>query len=858
MARIILLIISMVSSLALSAAVAPAAGAQRHSGRPETLPDAPNLRKGVLGNGLTYYIITDNSDAGMADFILVQKPFGPSVNPDGRHGSAFATGLYSFPGNLGPAFLARAGAPVGTSSFFAEDRDACIYRITDMPVTGMAEADSAILMLVNIASRDEALPLSRQALIVSGDVDPDRVEEHVSLLSMHEPLRKTDDSRKTGGSAGRGARQQEVSGTVRIEDSGNCSVVTVSYPLRPLPEKLRNTVIVPISGRMNLYISEAIGRRLSIAAESCGLNLLWHSVSVRESGPGSVLGIGLGLASSDTCIVKDMLKAVMETVESEGFSMEEYRMADRAFSGGTLGVSARNLRKELADRAVRNFMYGTSLASSVQERDYLLARPLSDTLGLDYLNRYASAIFKSGCARRDSLPEALAVMNDPFTADTALLPAVPQRISARLVRTEHLTGASVLPFSNGLKVYYKEDPEAEAVSFSVFYKGGYSEDTGIAPGAGAFYSDIMKLDSVSGMDYRRFERLLECYGITLECDFALNHLTVSGKCPVTSLDVLWRGLNAFINERTADSAAFADYVARERMLLQCGAGSECREIADTMDFLLHPFSGLSSRKRFSSLESLDYGSIRDFISEKLGRTGNAVFAFVSPLSVEGFKDVCRENAGWFEKKKAVRNRNHRDNLNVLTGQVTSKLSFGSRGADAEGGGNVMLRYDAVYAVPCEYDSRDFYTARIAAVIMKTVMDESLAAYGTSSRSGLRFGLPPDRCCYLSFSVVLPDDVNVSEVAFDMATAMKKASCFSDSSFERAKRIVLNEARSHYSEPGSWMNLIRERYVFNKNVFSGYEERISGIAPEDVADFIRKSLAGGCVEVFSEIPLKNCE
>ena len=858
MARIILLIISMVSSLALSAAVAPAAGAQRHSGSPETLPDAPNLRKGVLGNGLTYYIITDNSDAGMADFILVQKPFGPSVNPDGRHGSAFATGLYSFPGNLGPAFLARAGAPVGTSSFFAEDRDACIYRITDMPVTGMAEADSAILMLVNIASRDEDLPLSRQALIVSGDVDPDRVEEHVSLLSMHEPLRKTDDSRKTGGSAGRGARQQEVSGTVRIEDSGNCSVVTVSYPLRPLPEKLRNTVIVPISGRMNLYISEAIGRRLSLAAESYGLNLLWHSVSVRESGPGSVLGIGLGLASSDTCIVKDMLKAVMETVESEGFSMEEYRMANKAFCGGTLGGSALNLRKELADRAVRNFIYGTSLASSVQERDYLLARPLSDTLGLDYLNRYASAIFKSGCARRDSLQKAPAVMNDSFTADTALLPAVPQRISARLVRTEHLTGASVLPFSNGLKVYYKEDPEAEAVSFSIFYKGGYSEDTGISPGAGAFYSDIMKLDSVSGMDYRRFERLLECYGITLECDFALNHLTVSGKCPVTSLDVLWRGLNAFINERTADSAAFADYVARERMLLQYGTGSECREIADTMDFLLHPFSEFSSRKRLSALDGLDYASIRDFISEKLDWTGNAVFAFVSPLSVEGFKDVCRENAGWFEKKKAVRNRNYRDNLNVLAGQVTSKLSFGSRDAEAECGGNGILRYDAVYAVPCEYDSRDFYTARIAALLMKTAMDGSLAAYGTSSRSGLRFGLPPDRCCYLSFSVVLPDDVNVSEVAFDMATAMKKASSFSDSSFERAKRIVLNEVRSHYSEPGSWAGLIRERYVFNKNVFSGYEERISGIAPEDVADFIRKSLAGGCVEVFSEIPLKDCE
>ena len=40
---------------------------------PEVLPDAGCVVKGVLGNGLSYYLIQDASDAGVADFVLVKK-----------------------------------------------------------------------------------------------------------------------------------------------------------------------------------------------------------------------------------------------------------------------------------------------------------------------------------------------------------------------------------------------------------------------------------------------------------------------------------------------------------------------------------------------------------------------------------------------------------------------------------------------------------------------------------------------------------------------------------------------------------------------------------------------------------------
>lgn len=795
---------------------------------PEVLPDAGCVVKGVLGNGLSYYLIQDASDAAVADFVLVKK-YG------GRPLKEALGSLYSFPDGSAARFLARAGAPLGASSYSETDGDAEVYTFKGVRLQDGAVADSAILLMANIASVCGE-PFSGQALIVSGDIDQERILASISLLTMYEPYRKDT-------SATDSARDDVHAGIVPLSrgmsGDGGGEIVTVSMTFRRafLPPELRNTVIVPVGRKMDIYAVSVLDRRLELAAEACGLDLLDHSVSVSDSADVDIFRAEISVSSSMAGDAGRMLENVFADAAAGGFSLEEYRAADFSFYGGVLDYCAGTVRESMTERAVGNFLYGTSLASPQDEWKYLSFRPLADTLGLSYLNRYVTAMLEP--VLDGTSPDTSAVYDFP-EADTSFLPAA-RRTASKGSKREYLSGASLLSFSNGLKVYYMENDEERAVTFSLFYRGGYSEDDAIGDGAGAFYSDIIKTDSIAGMDYRRFERMLEWYGISLEYDFALNYVEISGRCPVRSLGILWRALDALINHRSADNGAFEKYVRNERMRLVSSARNNI--VADTLDALVHPFSYYSPMKRLDALERLDYGRIREFISRKLKQTGNMVLAFMSPLSEEGFRDCCREYSGWYERKKPVRHGNYDNILNTFSGNVTSSLPAGGMSA-GEGG-----RLDLLYAIPCDYASKNYYLAKTVEKLVKPVIDQALADFGTSSETGVYFGYPPDDYCYVHIMVFLPEGLEPAYAAHEIKSVLRDLRNPSAEAVERAGCLVKNETESFYASAAAWFALIKDRYVFNKNMYSHYGKDISGITAEDAGAFVGKMLKSGCVEVY---------
>ena len=256
---------------------------------PEVLPDAGCVVKGVLGNGLSYYLIQDASDAGVADFVLVKK-YG------GRPLKEALGSLYSFPDGSAARFLARAGAPLGASSYSETDGDAEVYTFKGVRLQDGAVADSAILLMANIASVCGE-PFSGQALIVSGDIDQERILASISLLTMYEPYRKDT-------SATDSARDDVHAGIVPLSrgmsGDGGGEIVTVSMTFRRafLPPELRNTVIVPVGRKMDIYAVSVLDRRLELAAEACGLDLLDHSVSVSDSADVDIFRAEISVPSS--------------------------------------------------------------------------------------------------------------------------------------------------------------------------------------------------------------------------------------------------------------------------------------------------------------------------------------------------------------------------------------------------------------------------------------------------------------------------------------------------------------------------------------------------------------------------------
>lgn len=838
---------------------------------PDVLPDAECVTRGRLGNGLTYYIVKDDGSRGTADLFLVRKrPVQCADVPDEAPMGAFRR-TYSFGEGRAAAFLARSGAALGTGTDARKFPDGTVaYGIKRLPVSAAPVLDSALLLLVNIASDSLKLPFSMQSIVVSGDVDPATVAGRLSLIAMYEPARDCGSLPDTCRS-GNGPLPEPV----YVFNDVPYTDVSVSFSIDTLPAGLRNTVVPVIGSRMGLYAGKLLDRRLELSADISGVSLLDCSVSMKdglETGTGhDVFEVSVSVPGGQEREALGMIENVLCGLARHGFSVEEYRMADLSFQGG-VWTEKEPAYREYARRCISNFLYGTSLASPDMEMEYLLSRPIGDSSGCRYLNRYVSAILKSpytvsvtgdfpdggrsgaehgfsitressGCPGADSCIAAA------YREDTLRVLPSGTRTGTRPVKKESLTGTPVLHFSNGLKIYYKESESGRSVRFSVFYKGGFAQNPRLGPGEGAFYSDLMKVDSVAGMKYRDFERLLTEHGIAMDYRFDRNCIEISGKSPVASLPFLWSALNAVMNDRRPDPEGFADYVRKESLMLEY-AGEEGRKrfVADTLDALLHPFSIYSGRKRLRSLETLDYEECSSFISERLAQTGNAVFAFMSPLSADGFREACAANAGWFRAKKRVRLVDYDAAYGTFAGNMVSDISLDEAlGADARTGTRKVLV--ASYAMPCGYDAGNLYLAKVSAKVLERALNEVLARYSVSVSVDCVFDTPPQEYCYVSYSVRLPENTNMTEFMFDINAVNKSLKNPSSGLVGWAKEIVMNEVSSAFVSGEAWFGIIRDRYVFNKNTYSHYEKIISGIAPEEVGDFIKKLLDGGCVELY---------
>ncbi len=118
----------------------------------EPLQNDPDLRTGVLSNGLTYYILPNRNPEKKADFYFVENA-GAVLERDDQNGLAHMTehmgfrGTAHFPGRSLSETVTRYGMAAATNINAWTTRDETVYYLTDVP-TDMANAvDTVLLML---------------------------------------------------------------------------------------------------------------------------------------------------------------------------------------------------------------------------------------------------------------------------------------------------------------------------------------------------------------------------------------------------------------------------------------------------------------------------------------------------------------------------------------------------------------------------------------------------------------------------------------------------------------------------------------------------------------------------------------
>ena len=173
-----------------------------------SLPSDPSVSAGSLPDRIQYYLVSNPTHKGMADFALVWRlaaaPADSSMAADSvvripgqkaldvARKALLSTDL--FPGSRPVSFLRRNGVQGGDSGYIGMDGVALTFRFSGVNLNrGEQFLDSLFLLTFSMAREYSAALRSYgavdcgQAVIVSGDIDRDAMLSKMKLLSLFVP-----------------------------------------------------------------------------------------------------------------------------------------------------------------------------------------------------------------------------------------------------------------------------------------------------------------------------------------------------------------------------------------------------------------------------------------------------------------------------------------------------------------------------------------------------------------------------------------------------------------------------------------------------------------------------------------------
>ena len=136
---------------------------------------SPKISNGTLPNGVSYYIVKNDSDKSFADFALVQK------GNESRELAHRSLGKLPHFGEVKPyEYLAKKGIGYTVSGLASYSHSGSVYRFQNVPMYDEAASDSLLLMVFDLMG---TYP-NEQAVVISGDVDTPKLLERMKLFSM--------------------------------------------------------------------------------------------------------------------------------------------------------------------------------------------------------------------------------------------------------------------------------------------------------------------------------------------------------------------------------------------------------------------------------------------------------------------------------------------------------------------------------------------------------------------------------------------------------------------------------------------------------------------------------------------------
>ncbi len=853
-----------------------------------TLPPAKNINHGTLPNGITYYIVTNPSYKGMADVALVQKAGYGDESPERRGGVTVRTrsalyGLSHFSSSSPFEFLDRNAIFPSDFGFAKISSDATVYRFENISQDRHPDAvDSTLLMAFDIIScanegMDELYTPDRQAIIVSGDVNPEAIRGKMDMLSMLISKKEGRSDREEAGWKSTGLK-------VKALHSWTRNSVSAEYASPRTPRSEMASVLPLVTSRYADNLGIILKRRLSRALinETVPFSSIDYSYTGSGKGPGPEK-VRIAVSTDRPHLKKavEILAETLSALDSEGVSPEEYADIENelALMYNTKLGKAVIENSHYVDNCVSAFLYGASLASDKDELGFFSDRMMDAAASAGLFNNFLSALID----RSDNLTLSCETFTDDHTAeqlrntfedawdkkgsrqshaygaDTSSLRKASGKLKLRSENPEPLFGGKVWIFSNGLKVIYKQLPGNGFFNYSWRIKSGFSIIPDLKPGEEAYIGEMLGTFKIAGMGGDDFRQMLLSNGIGMETEVSAAEFNIHGMAMASKADLLMKALLSISGDRASDPAAFNRFMDRERMRI-----AEDIPVAAKLDSMMNRGVMLSGYKSAVLPDASLPGKAMNYFDDIFSRAGDGVLIITGDIGEARLKKALLKYLGALHTEKGFSSR-FRGNAAELSTEETV-VSYGNKAA-------VGIETTA----PINYTAQNFISAYIASLAAKDALLSAAAECGWNADFSSRISIFPKENLTIGIVAAKADAAGLpaSMMPLDSADLVKDRlraalsslgkSGITQDALQSYKAVISNYYKSWFNDPSAVSRMLSLRYSYGKDLVSDYDKKIASVSRADVNRIITDLPKGGIAQYivrssrssdFQEVPVKD--
>ena len=831
-----------------------------------SLPAASGVVSGTLPNGIAYFLVSNPSSKGRADFALVQK--GPSREDVSR---GALSDLPHFQGERPYQFLAKLGVGYDNFGYIRSTEASTTYFFHDVPVGQAAVRDTALLLLFDIS---ETCPYE-QAIIVCGDIDKNVVRERMNVFSMMvTPRTRVPEPEPYVWNPSGTPVFRFVSSAPRDEAS-----LTVRYSSPRTPREAMNTaqplVTELFAGELGMIVKDRIER----AFRAGDIPLAQASSAYRGSGngPGAERhSFTVTTGRDDLLRATEVVGAVLGELDAHGASLREFQGAKDRFLSTLAPAGSTVSNSEWVEKCSSSFLYGLGLADPAYVREFFSSRNIASQRELELFNDFVSALLdpsKAVTLRYESPAEALDkdAMTGAFASgwaaasnastvreyrtnasDTLGLYVPKVKSKVRHTVAEPVTGGELWTFANGVRVIFKRSTERKgSLSYGLLLNGGFYDVPGLQQGEGGFISDMIALNDIGGLSGDSFFRMLESNGIGMDASVSLTDFRLTGSAPSSKLHLLLKSLLTLSRDRAVNKDAY-EYYRKGELLRLSMERRQHDGIFAVVDSIMCPDYRYMEGKTASGLADDLPERAAEYFDGVFSRCNDGVLVLVGDLDPYYLKKILPKYIGGFVTGGRPSARPQVD-FNLRSGWSTYTVEAED---SVVGSGEPCITVAESAVLP--FSLERYYSFKIAVMELGKHLAGALAPTGMyaevsddlelfpKERLTVRIVCRPAGEDGLPADVVAEDPLRVLGVVRG-ALAEFSASGPAPASLADSKAAFLAGLEAGMSDPDFLVESALTRYSAGKDMVTGYKSRVGAITAASVGEVLSALDSGSKVE-----------